>query len=125
MRDQPTLPLDGAPPRKATRRCRVRGCRGVTTDGPYCLVHAGSWAQRGGYTYDHRWRAYRRAYLTRHRVCAECGAPSEVVDHIVPVAGQRDRRFWAAQNHQALCRRCHARKSNRERAMVPDGGRGF
>lgn len=59
-------------------------------------------------------------------LCNECG--NEVVkvyaDHIqpvVPVAGfdswdELVRRFFAAGNHQALCKRCHDDKSKKENA---------
>jgi 5-methylcytosine-specific restriction endonuclease McrA len=40
-----------------------------------------------------------------------------MIDHIVPVTGPDDPRFWDMSNHQALCSRahgCHDRKRQRE-----------
>ena len=69
--------------------------------------------------YDWRWHRLRTTYLAAHPLCAHCMAqgrvvPAEEVDHIVPLreGGPRlDRR-----NLQALCRKCHRRKTARERA---------
>jgi len=59
-----------------------------------------------------QWRKYRRAFLSQHPTCAECGHIAEVVDHITPVRLGGD--FWQPDNHQALCHRCHNSKSGRE-----------
>ena len=37
-----------------------------------------------------------------------------VVDHIMPVTGADDPRFYDPTNHQALCERCHNVKRQRE-----------
>jgi hypothetical protein len=101
----------------------------------------GSAASRG---YDRRWRAFTDHYrieLHRRRVpnAGMCGsrlpgAPltedseclkrglvtiGRVVDHIIPVTGPDDPRFYDANNLQLLCdgikgRGCHDRKRQRE-----------
>lgn len=58
---------------------------------------------------------------------SECQAkgyvvPGHVVDHIVPVTGPNDPRFYDPTNHQLLCdgrgNGCHDRKRQRERQAV-------
>lgn len=56
-----------------------------------------------------RWGGYSKAYRERHRACALCGRPSEVVDHIEPARGDV-KLFWRTTNHRALCRPCHSAK---------------
>ena len=59
-----------------------------------------------------RWRRYRQFFLKLQPVCASCDEAASVVDHIVPVRLGGD--FWAPDNHQALCARCHNIKSGEE-----------
>lgn len=49
------------------------------------------------------------------RICLSKGIsnPSQVVDHIIPHKGNEDL-FWSSENLQAICKRCHDRKSARE-----------
>lgn len=117
-------------PGKALRPCRHTGCRELVTTG-YCIKHKqekhqrydryrGSSASRG---YDARWRRYREEYLKGHPLCVECLktnmiTAATVVDHIIPHKGDNNL-FWDAQNHQALCKGCHDRKTASE-----DGGFG-
>lgn len=44
--------------------------------------------------------------------------PASEVDHITPHRGDYAL-FWSAENHQALCKSCHSRKTTTE-----DGGFG-
>jgi 5-methylcytosine-specific restriction endonuclease McrA len=37
-----------------------------------------------------------------------------MVDHIEPVTGPEDRKFWDPTNHQPICRSCHGVKTRRE-----------
>ncbi len=72
----------------------------------------GSAAQRG---YDARWRKARLRFLRQHPLCVECEKQGRikgatVVDHIVPHKGDHDL-FWDTDNWQALCKRCHDRKT--------------
>jgi 5-methylcytosine-specific restriction protein A len=106
---------------------------------PYCPAHTkskqrayddrrGSAAARG---YGAKWTAYRDQFRARYPLCgmrppgapgtadSQCAAegrpePMFVVDHIVPVQGAQDLRFYDETNHQALCERCHNRKRQRE-----------
>ena len=70
--------------------------------------------------------------LQRYPSCARCGvAPSVICDHIVP-AGEAIRQvresgrypysrfagFFLLSNLQGLCRRCHALKTNEDKAHV-------
>lgn len=36
------------------------------------------------------------------------------VDHIIPVDGPDDPRFWDPENHQSLCHACHSAKTMAE-----------
>lgn len=73
-------------------------------------------AQRG---YDGRWRKYSEDYRRRHPHCAEClrqgrQSPAAVVDHIQPITGPTDPRFWDRSNHEGKCLSCHAIKTQQE-----------
>lgn len=57
------------------------------------------------------------AYRESNPLCVECEkagrvTPSEVVDHIKPHKGDVVM-FWDVDNWQALCKRCHDRKTAR------------
>ena len=78
-------------------------------------------ARRG---YGRRWQEARDAYLRAHPLCAECKRQGKVVtatcvDHIVPVSGPDDPKFWARSNWQSLCTPDHSAKTAKE-----DGGFG-
>lgn len=75
-------------------------------------------AQRG---YGYAWQRYRLSFLAdpRNVICALCKHHvATVVDHIIPHRGDNEL-FWARANHQALCKRCHDRKT-----AIEDGGFG-
>lgn len=129
-----------AVPSSLLRSCTTHGCPNLSAHGPCDVCAAarqqrvdqrrGSAASRG---YGSRWAAtstaLRRSQL---RWCGDRmpGAPvttdsrcpasglqrslSQVVDHIVPVAGPRDPRFWDRANWQGLCDTCHNAKRQRE-----------
>ncbi len=117
-------------PNRALRICKHIGCQALVTEG-YCELHKkenhqrydryrGSSTERG---YDSKWRQYREAYLKEHPLCVKClkinrVTPATVVDHIIPHKGDKNL-FWDTQNHQALCKNCHDKKTARE-----DGGFG-
>ena len=67
-------------------------------------------AKRG---YDSKWRAARAAFLATHPDCVMCGAPANVVDHIIPHRGNKAL-FWDRYNWQALCKGCHDRVKQRD-----------
>lgn len=68
--------------------------------------------------YDARWRRYRLTYLSEHPLCVHCFergdvVPATDVDHKQPHGGDYDL-FWDPDNHQALCKPCHSRKTATE-----------
>lgn len=76
-------------------------------------------AHRRGYS--SRWSGYARGYLAYHPLCAHCTTQGRttlatLVDHVHPVTkGEADPKFWDADNHQSLCRRCHSVKTHADR----------
>jgi 5-methylcytosine-specific restriction endonuclease McrA len=75
----------------------------------------GSAKDRG---YGPEWRKARAEYLRHNKHCVKCGVLATVVDHIRPHRGDQ-RLFWDRNNWQALCTRCHNRKT-----ATQDGGFG-
>lgn len=71
-------------------------------------------ARRG---YDHVWRRIRAAHLRRHPLCALCGRPAAVVDHVQPhrLSFLESRAAWQLArdpaNLQSLCTTCHNAKT--------------
>ena len=68
-----------------------------------------------------RWTRESRAFRSEHPLCEECKkrgilTPSQVVDHIIPVAICAD--FWDQSNWQALCKRCNMAKGNRDKRLI-------
>ena len=115
-------------PRRAKLPCRHPGCPNLTEAGsPYCEQHRTahpnsmvsgvrpSAAKRG---YGHRWQKAREIYLHKHPLCERCKEEGRyvmatVVDHIYPHQGNQ-KLFWDENNWQALCKRCHDRKTRTE-----------
>lgn len=120
-------------PRAPLRLCS--GCRGRVPIGkpcPRCARAArkrsdarrGTAAVRG---YGSAWARWRRRWLDRHPLCGDrldgrsaehsrCWAegrlvPAAEVDHIRPVSGPDDPRFYDPAAVQSLCRACHSRKT--------------
>ena len=116
-------------PWAAKRQCS--GC-GRATLGRYCercrtrgnaREERGSAARRG---YGWRWRKYREGYLAAHPLCGDpfkrhvgVVRAATDVDHVEPVSGPEDARFWDPANLQALCHACHSVKTAKR-----DGGFG-
>jgi len=78
-------------------------------------------AQRG---YGAAWQRYRLTFLAAHPWCVECErqgrmVPATDVDHIVPIDGPNDPRFWDATNHEGKCHSHHSQKT-----ATHDGGFG-
>jgi 5-methylcytosine-specific restriction endonuclease McrA len=63
--------------------------------------------------YDSKWQKEAKAFLALHPYCRMCGAPSRVVDHVIPHRGDK-RLFWQRSNWQALCTPCHSSRKQRE-----------
>lgn len=106
------------------RRCLHPGCPTRVERGR-CAAHESRYDRRRGTArergYDWRWQNYARRYLIDHPLCAVCLAlghtePATCVDHIEPHRGNAVL-FLDTSNHQALCGRCHGRKTATE-----DGG---
>jgi 5-methylcytosine-specific restriction endonuclease McrA len=134
-------------PQALARACRVLGCPGgdACTHGRIQAAQAvdrerGSSAARG---YSSRWRAFRDWYMselfrtavpraglcgarlpgaavTDDSVCARTDllVLGTVLDHIVPVTGPDDARFFAKLELQLLCESCHNAKRQRERKII-------
>lgn len=56
--------------------------------------------------YGTKWREARVEFLAKHPRCVRCGAPSIVVNHIVPHRGDM-KLFWRRSNWEAVCIPCH------------------
>lgn len=128
-------------PSRPARVCRKAGCNALTKDpSGFCPEHKiqaqtkakqrekaikaeydkrrGSSAERG---YGSRWQKVSKLFLSKpeNALCAHCRErgelnPSQVVDHIKPHRGDFDL-FWDESNWQGLCKRCHDRKTVKER----------
>ena len=71
--------------------------------------------------HTYRWHKASARFRQEHPLCAEClkqgrYVPSEVVDHIIPVAICPD--FWDERNWQALCKACNMAKGNRDKKYI-------
>ena len=115
-------------PKRAPRPCKAPGCGALVQDGAsYCPGHAErakqeraahearrpTAAARG---YGSRWQKVREGFLRSHPLCAVCGRPANVVDHIKPHKGDWYL-FWDKSNWQSMCAECHSVKTASE-----DGG---
>ena len=65
--------------------------------------------QRG---YGAKWRKLSKAWRRDHPLCAKCGRPGQVVDHIQPHRGD-PALFWDRDNLQTLCKPCHDKKTGK------------
>jgi 5-methylcytosine-specific restriction protein A len=70
--------------------------------------------------YGYKWQTYTRDALAREPLCRRCAGGNvsslaSLIDHIEPVQGPDDPRFWDTDNHQPLCRQCHAVKTGADR----------
>ncbi len=103
--------------------CKHPGCAALVPYGTsYCVRHAPlhradreSAARRG---YDAAWRRESKRYLLEHPLCVRClsdghAVPATVVDHVTPHRGDK-KLFWDKDNWQALCKRCHDKKTMTE-----------
>ena len=112
-------------PYAAPHPCGYPGCPRLTTE-RRCLEHKRqewkeqdrnrpSAAARG---HGSRWHKASRRFLHENPLCAECLKAGriravEVTDHVVPHKGDMEL-FWDRAKWQALCSRCHNRKTARE-----------
>lgn len=112
-------------PAKPLTPCRKPGCPAVTRNpGGYCDAHqeyeAEQQRQRMTRKQGHpfyktsQWMRLRRWYLVRHPLCEMCGwIKASEVDHKVELKDGGD--AMSTINLQALCHRCHMRKTAAER----------
>ena len=131
-------------PERHAQACRVLGCPNVEPCAVHGRAvqraaferRRGSAAARG---YDHRWQAFTVRYFgelhalrvpraglcgcrhpsaptTADSVCASTGRAqlATLIDHIVPIRGKADPRFYDVSNLQGLCDQCHNVKRQRE-----------
>ena len=112
-------------PTRAPRVCRFRGCGRVAEDASgYCAecIAAGRnetvVARRSKvadpFYLGAPWRRFRAWWMSRHPLCARCGRPGVLVDHVVPISAGGARLH--PSNVQTLCSRCHNRKTGAERS---------
>ncbi|MCS0494336.1 HNH endonuclease [Ancylobacter sp. MQZ15Z-1] len=101
------------------RAPRICGCGYKVASGRQCACEGRRAAERKARAeanrptarergYDGKWDKERAAYLAAHPTCRRCGAPSKVVDHVIPHRGDR-KLFWSRSNWQPLCTSCHSR----------------
>ena len=113
---------------KPKRPCRKPGCPRLTTDG-WCHEHKPKNKNKSGHKEPHvlkwlngsRYKKARAALLKEQPLCAKCKdvgrvTPANVLDHIVPHKGN-PALFWDKKNWQALCKRCHDKKTYSEGAF--------
>ena len=105
-------------PMKPLKPCKYPGCPKLTQSS-YCENHKESYKkeratanERG---YDNRWRIKRERFLKVNPLCVRCIdkgtlVKATVVDHIKPHRGDTEL-FWDENNWQALCKRCHDKKT--------------
>lgn len=111
----------------SVRYCSAPGCPNLVPVGGkrFCPTHDTARsnpanAKTGDPFYtSRRWRRYRDWYLAASPLCEHCRAAgltvkADVVDHIVELSDGGDR--FNEDNTQALCNRCHAKKTAVERA---------
>ena len=107
-------------PYKALMPCGHPGCpRLVEVGKKYCEEHAPQHkgedirpGRKHGNLYNTtKWLHLRRQVLTAHPVCQVCGTEiADTVDHIKPHRGNPDL-FFDPDNLQAMCKRCHDKKT--------------
>ena len=110
-------------PKRPKIPCRHPGCAQLVEPGQkyrerHKPMHPEEVRSAAGRGYGAAWRKARKAFLQAHPLCAECMKEGRYVkatdvDHIVPHRGDM-KLFWDRSNWQALCHRCHSRKTRRE-----------
>ena len=102
---------------KPRQICSIPGCPCLAVKGGRCNQHQRE-AWSGRTWSSHPWstptlKRLRAQVLREEPTCRQCGRVATAVDHIIPRAwGGSD----ARNNLQALCRECHAAKTQREAA---------
>lgn len=108
-------------PNKPKKPCKHPGCPSLT-DGSYCedhgKLHTGDRPGASRRGYDSRWRKAKKIFLDSHPLCVHCMKDGKLtkavaVDHVIPHRGDQNL-FWDQGNWQALCIKCHNRKTRME-----------
>lgn len=71
--------------------------------------------------YSGRWARLSAGHRRRNPLCVVCGRPSDLVDHITPLAAGGARLDPA--NLQSMCRRCHGAKTAQDYKKYPEAYR--
>ena len=107
--------------KKPLKPCKYLGCAKLT-EGKYCDEHKEfSVKERPtatGRGYDSKWRGARNRFLKINPLCVRCKGEGRlvkatVVDHVKPHRGDK-KLFWDESNWQALCKKCHDKKTMTE-----------
>jgi 5-methylcytosine-specific restriction protein A len=103
-------------PRKPLKPCKHPGCPELT-ENRFCKKHRNIYERKSANArgYDSRWRKSRKRFLNANPLCVECLkvdrlVEATVVDHIIPHRVDKEL-FWDESNWQALCKKCHDRKT--------------
>lgn len=120
------------------RYCAEVGCRVLVAHGR-CPAHTRSYDRARGSAhargYGRRWERYAAWWKATYPLCGmrqdgvqhgehsacvrdDRVTPVYAVDHIAPVSGPTDTRFYDETNHQSLCQSCHAAKSQSEQQQM-------
>ena len=107
-------------PQAPHKPCLHYGCPNYRVKNGYCEDHQSDYvprhkrdhrkpaSQRG---YDTAWNTFARYYKRRHPVCKQCGRPTQVPHHIVPLEDGGDK--YDEANLMPLCRQCHEKEHGR------------
>ena len=101
----------------SVRLCLEPRCPNLVAYRGRCRRHARQRnrdTHRNRHIYDSkRWRILRRKVLYDYPICQTCDEELATdVDHIRPI--EQGGEPWSLSNLQALCRRCHGRKTKAE-----------
>ena len=112
-------------PYRPDTMCKEPMCSALVPYGKkYCdkhePLHKRDWISSSKRGYDSRWQKARKRFLARPEnvLCAMCMKQgvykkATIVDHIVPHRGDSGL-FWDETNWQALCKKCHDKKTMTE-----------
>jgi 5-methylcytosine-specific restriction protein A len=106
-------------PKKPLNPCKHPGCP-LLTEQKFCDKHKHQYERptASEHGYDYKWQVARKKFLKEYPLCAKCQEKNKltratVVDHIIPHRGDGTL-FWDKSNWQALCKRCHDKKTMTE-----------
>lgn len=103
------------------RFCKFPGCSNLVRGG-LCPEHKklkkDKKKQADAFYTSTPWKRLRDWHLAREPMCVRCGAPGQVVDHVVPIKSGGSK--MSAENLQTLCRACDNQK-HREKGLAGKG----